>query len=180
MYETAMIPQSQAFQLRRGARRLRYALTAGLALLLLAVLAALFLPNGAAGGIQATVNIRGVGVPYPAAMVLAASLSVLLGIGLFRLVRLLRRLESGELFSPAVTRELRAFTWYALLAALVSTVSPVLVSLLGLRPPDATSRLELAVDSADLWLLLFTGTMFLVARLLDEANRVAEDHRQIV
>ena len=58
-------------------------------------------------------------------------------------------------------------------------------SALGSRPPllqlaSGARQLELSLGGGEALMLLLTGLLFFVARLLDEARRLAEEHSQIV
>jgi len=167
---------SQAVRVRRTARLLRRGVLGGIAVLLVVTFAALLNPRGANRSVAAIIEIHEEGVPHAAALVLAVLLCGLLTVGLIRLLRMLRRIESGELFSPLV----KAFTLFALLSAVVSTLGPPAIHLISLLGRNGGRELTLGADSSDIWLLLFTGLLFLIARLLDEAIRIVDDHQQII
>ena len=64
---------------------------------------------------------------------------------------------------------------------LASVLLPPLILLaLGARPRPAAQRMTFALAGSDLLMLFVTGLLFFVARLLDEAQRVADDFSQIV
>jgi len=180
MNRTETNPGSQAVRVRRTARLLRHGVLGGVAVLLVVTCAALLIPKGANHPVAAIIEIHEEGVPHAAALVLAVLLCGLLTVGLIRLLRMLRRIESGELFSPLVTRDLKAFTLFALLSAVVSTLGPPAIHLISLLGRSGGHELTLGADNSDIWLLLFTGLLFLVARLLDEAIRIVDDHQQII
>ena len=113
-------------------------------------------------------------VGWPAAIVLLAT-SALLAIALSYIVAMLRRVESGAPFAAA--RQLRGFARYLFLAVLASVLLPPLVQL-ALGPPD--QRVMFTLAGSDLLMLFVTGLLFFVARLLDVAQRVADDFSQIV
>ena len=113
--------------------------------------------------------------PVPAAIVLLL-FGLLLGLALLRLVAMLRQIEGGAPFAAA---GLRGFARWLFLAVFVSWLAPPLLQLaLG----DAAGRhhLHLALDSSAALMLLVTGLLFFVARLLAEAERLADEHSQIV
>jgi hypothetical protein len=180
MNRTESTAGSQDARVRRGARLLRYGVLSGVVVLLVTTSAALLIPQGAHSKVAAIIDIHEQGMPYVAAVGVAVLLCGLLSVGLIHLIRMLRRLESGELFSPRVTQDLRAFTLFALLSAVVSTVGSPAIRLISMLWQGGTARLTLGADSSDIWLLLFTALLFLVARLLDEAIRIVDDHKQIV
>ena len=111
---------------------------------------------------------------WPAAIVLLAT-SALLVIALSYMVAMLRRVESGAPFAAA--RQLRGFARFLFLAVLASVLLPPLVQL-AFGPPD--QRVMFALAGSDLLMLFVTGLLFFVARLLDAAQRVADDFSQIV
>jgi len=180
MNRTETAASSQEARVRRGARLLRYGVLSGVVVLLVTTSAALFIPQGAHSRVAAIIDIHEQGMPHAAAVGVAVLLCGLLTVGLIHLIRMLRRLESGELFSPRVTQDLRAFTLFALLSAVVSTIGSPAIRLIATLRQGGASQLTLGADSGDIWLLLFTALLFLVARLLDEAVRIVDDHKQIV
>jgi hypothetical protein len=113
--------------------------------------------------------------PAPAALVLIL-FGLLLGMALLRLVAMLRAIEGGAPFAAA---GLRGFARYLFLALLSSVLAP---PLLGLAFADGNGghRLHLSLDSGEALMLLVTGLLFFVARLLAEAERLADEHSQIV
>jgi hypothetical protein len=180
MNRTEITASSQDARVRRGARHLRYGVLSGVVVLLVATFAALFIPQAEHSRVAAIIDIHEQGMPHAAAVGVAVLLCGLLTVGLIHLMRMLRRLESGELFSPRVTQDLRAFTLFALLSAVVSTIGSPVIRLIAMLRQGGASQLTLGADSGDIWLLLFTALLFLVARLLDEAIRIVDDHKQIV
>lgn len=159
-------------KMRRSARRLRYATLAFLvAIEALMLIAAAVLLLGRReqvpllriedGGLAA--------VPAAAALVLVAAL---VGLALLRLLRMLRRIETGQPFRTA--GELRSFAFWLLLAGLAGALAGPVAAALG------GGEVELSLDLATLLGLLLIGLLFLVARLLDEAQAVADDASQIV
>lgn len=158
--------------IRRAARRLRLFTLFGIALIELVILfAAWVLVEGRAADFPA-LEIRTGGLPpVPAALALLL-FGLLLGLALLRLVAMLREVEGGAAF-PA--RGLRGFARYLFLAVLASVFAPPLAhAILGAR------RVELSPGGGAALMLIVTGLLFFVARLLDEARRLADDHSQIV
>lgn len=158
--------------IRRAARRLRLFTLFGIALIELVILfAAWVLAEGRAADFPA-LEIRTDGLPpVPAALTLLL-FGLLLGLALLRLVAMLRQIESGTLF-PAGS--LRGFARYLFLAVLASVFAPPLIhAITGAR------RVDLSLGGGAFLMLIVTGLLFFVARLLDEARRLADDHSQIV
>ncbi|HEV7658922.1 MAG TPA: hypothetical protein VGO55_03665 [Allosphingosinicella sp.] len=158
--------------IRRAARRLRLVTLFGIALVeLLILFAAWVLAAGRAADFPA-LEIRTEGLaPWPAAGILLL-FGLLLGLALLKLVAMLRQIEGGAPFAAA---GLRGFARYLFLAVLATVLAPpVLHAAAGAR------RIDLSLGSGAALMLLVTGLLFFVARLLDEAQRLADDHSQIV
>jgi hypothetical protein len=158
--------------IRRAARRLRLFILFGIALTELFILfAAWVLVNGRAADFPA-LEIRTEGLaPWPAAGILIL-FGLLLGLALLKLVAMLRRIEGGAPFASA---GLRGFARYLFLAVLASVLAPPLV-----QAATGAQRVNVALGGGAALMLLVTGLLFFVARLLDEAQRLADDHSQIV
>jgi hypothetical protein len=163
-------------RLRRAARLLRLATLASAVLLFsIAALGARLLIVGGRERFSA-IRIEDQGLaPWPAALsiLLIATLVVL---ALMRLARMLSRVEAGSPFGAA--RDLRGFATFLFLSVIASILAPPALQL-ALGGHEA-QRLNLSMSMSDALMLLITGLMFFVARLLDEAQRVADDASQIV
>lgn len=157
--------------LRRAARRLRLATAVATALLELVILFAAYVLVSNSAAAYPWLSVETGLPPVPTALALLL-FGLLLGLAFLRLIRLLREVEAGLLF-PA--RSLRGFARYLLLAVLVLVLSPTLLQLAG-----GARRLHLSLDERSALMLLVAGLLFFVARLLDEAQRLADDHGQIV
>jgi len=159
-------------RLRRSARRLRLATLFATALIELLILFAAWVTlNGNAASFRALEIETGGLPPVPGAISLLL-FGLLIGLGLLRAAALLRAVEAGEVF-PA--RQLRGFALYLFLAVLFTVLGPPLFHLAA-----GAQRLVLSLTGGQALLLLLTGLLFFVARLLDEARRLADDHSQIV
>lgn len=113
------------------------------------------------------------------ALTLSRDLSAALTIAaLWQLTRMLALVEQGERFSPPVTRSFRWFAMLLLAAATVTVVAPPVAVLLA--PIPASHRIELPLNFRDIWTMVITGVLFLVAQLLDEAQRIESDLSEIV
>jgi hypothetical protein len=114
-----------------------------------------------------------------AAIMLLHTLFMLLAIA--QLWLMLRAVEKGDLFSPAVTMRLRRFALYIVLAVFSAAL---LMPILSLLFPDCANAhhciRRLSVDVRTFWTLVIALVFFLVARILDEARRIDEDNRQII
>ncbi|MEA3011509.1 MAG: hypothetical protein QOD42_54 [Sphingomonadales bacterium] len=158
--------------IRRAARRLRLFTLFGIALIELLVLFAAWVLAAGRGADFPALEIRTDGLaPWPAAGILLL-FGLLLGLALLKLVAMLRQIEGGAPFAAA---GLRGFARYLFLAVLATVLAPpVLHAAAGAR------RIELSLGSGAALMLIVTGLLFFVARLLDEAQRLADDHSQIV
>ena len=163
-------------KLRNAARRLRLFALFAIALVELGIAFAIFVLLAGRPQDWPGLGIETGGLPpVPAASVLAL-FGLLLGLALFRLVGMLRQIEHGASFPAA---GLRGFARWLFLAVLLPIVVPPLIGL-AIGDGSGRHRLQLSLDSGELLMLLVTGLLFFVARLLDEARRLADEHSQIV
>ena len=160
--------------IRRSARRLRFITLALIVLYEVGVaLGTWILLTGRQAGLSwVEVHDRGIS-PWPAALTLIA-LGILIGLALYRLARLLRRIEQGAVFG--VARDLRGFAFYIFMGVVATVVMPPVLTLL----LDGGRSAAFRFGSSEAITLLLTGLLFLVAKVLDEAQQLAEDHSQIV
>jgi hypothetical protein len=167
---------SDAARLHRAARLLRLVtLAAALLLATLAALAAWLLLSGRRAEFSA-IRIEDQGMaPLPTALSILL-VGALIVLALLRLARMLAKVGAGSPFGAA--RDLRGFATFLFLSVLASIVAPsaLQLALAGHGP----QRLDLSLSMSDAVMLLITGLLFFVARLLDEAQRVADDASQIV
>lgn len=160
--------------IRRSARRLRLVTLFATALVELAIaFGAWVLIAGRPGNLPwLDIDVGGGLPPVPAAIVLLL-FGLLLGLALLRLVAMLRQIEGGAPFAAA---GLRGFARWLFLAVLVSWLAPPLLAF----ALNGGHRFQLSLDSSEALMLLITGLLFFVARLLAEAERLADEHSQIV
>ena len=159
-------------KLRRAARRLRlFALFATALVELLILFAAWVQLNGNAASFPA-LEIRTSDLPPVPGAIALLLFGLLVGLALFSAAALLRAVEAGEAF-PA--RPLRGFALWLFLTVLFGVVGHPLLQLASGAP-----RLVLSLSGSQALMLLLTGLLFFVARLLDEARRLADEHSQIV
>ena len=159
-------------KLRRGARRLRLAALLATALIELVILFAAWVTlNGNPANFPALDIQTGDLPPVPGAIALLL-FGLLVGLAFLRAAALLRAVETGEVF-PA--RHLRGFAFWLFLLVLSGVLAPPLFQLTSGAP-----RLVLDLSGGEALMLLLTGLLFFVARLLAEAERLADEHSQIV
>lgn len=125
------------------------------------------------GQVQVVAQTKGEG---PLLWIARDASALLLLAALWQLASMLRQVELGERFSLKVTSRFRRFALLLFLAAAVTLVAP----LAGLIAPPASGRVELAFSFRDVWTMLVTGVLFLVARLLDEAQQIETEMSEIV
>ncbi len=159
-------------KLRRSARRLRLVVLLATALIELAILFAAWVTANGNGANFPALEINTGGLPPVPGAIALLLFGLLIGLGLLRAAALLRAVEAGDIF-PA--RALRGFARYLFLAVLFALFGPPLLHLAG-----GAHRMVLSLGGGETLLLLLTGLLFFVARLLDEARRLADDHSQIV
>ena len=157
----------------RAARRLRFVTQGAAALVLVGSVLAASQAAGAGFHRTASVNIDAGGLTgVPAAMVLLVPAG-LLAAALLQLVAMLRVVEKGAPFGAA--GQLRGFALRLFMAVLAGVLLPPALHIgLGTGPAILT------ISSGDALMLLVTALLFFVARLLLEAQRVADEHRQFV
>jgi hypothetical protein len=167
--------------LSRNARTLRYVAYAGLALV---VAATLYGVSGALLG-QGAME-AGTGTPVAAssgaqdAIVLIAT-GVPFALALWELSRMLDRAEQGEIFSQSTITHLRRFAMFVLVTAIISIcLAPILAIGGALVTGQGLEQVTVSFDAGDIFILLVSALLFFVARLFEEAQRIADENRQIV
>jgi hypothetical protein len=165
-------------KIRASARRLRYVALAAITLFELVLLFAAWVLIAGRRDEFPAVQIHDSGLPPWAAAASLLLVGLLVGIALFRLVRMLSRVEAGAPFAAA--GDLRGFAFYLLLAVIASVLAPALLGLGIAAATGAPHQLDLALGGTELFTLLVSALLFFVARLLDEAQSLADDHSQIV
>jgi hypothetical protein len=164
---------------RRSARRLRQLTLGGIGLLVLLFLGALWvLASGQMPPAGSLVRVEAGGLPPRAAAALIALFAVLLGLALRRLARMLRIVEEGRPFATA--SELHGFALLLFLTVLAAILLPPAIQLALGGQSGGAHRVTFGLSGDQALMLLVTGLLLLVARLLDEAQRLADDHSQIV
>lgn len=158
--------------LARSARRGRLVTLAAVGLLAVATIAGIWLlVRGPMIGTVSVVIDSGGLSGWSAALSLLVG-AALVGAALLQLAAMLRTVERGAPFAAA--GRLRRFALYLFLAVLSSILLPPLL-LLATR-----GMLVFSIDSGEVLMFFVTGLLFFVARLLEEAQRIDDDHRQIV
>jgi hypothetical protein len=168
--------------LRRHARRLRWAVIGVLVLTALILAVGLYAEmevlQGRSGGISpSALRIGNVGWPEWWTLCLAG---VAVLVALWRLAHMLKCIEGGEIFTRQTTGDLRHFAAWILVATLLWTFLPAAVRVFSALVGAPMGHEMIQVDGSQFLMVLVSGVLFFVARLLDAAQRLADDHRQIV
>jgi hypothetical protein len=131
------------------------------------------LPSNAMASLSPTERllIAAISLPYLCALVWA----------FYRLGKMLSGFERAEFFERATVGHLRAFAGYLLLAKALSLGAmhlrvSVMVHVLGHN--NMPVRMNLSND--DMAVLLMCALFFLVARMMEEGRRLAEENREFV
>jgi hypothetical protein len=115
--------------------------------------------------------IASISLPYLAALIWA----------FYRLDRMLRGFGRGEFFERETVGHLRAFSGFLLIAKLLSLLAMharvgALVHLLG----HEHVRVMVNLSSDDMAVLLMCALFFLIARMMEEGRRLAEENRGFI
>lgn len=165
-------------RLVRSARFLRWLSWVGIALVLAAVALGLWaLVQGPMQGGAVTFSIDTGGLDAPAAAIVLVVAGVLLVLALLQIVAMLRGVEAGAPFRTAA--RLRGFAFYLFLALLAADVLPTIIQLVE-QMSGRQEHVDFNIGGEELLILFVTGLLFLVARLLEAAQRLSDEHEQIV
>jgi hypothetical protein len=158
-----------------AAARLRWLVIAALAvLLLLFAVAQLGLPLA---GIH--VEYRTHGMAPAGNRLLGAGTMILLTVAMVRLVQMLGRMASGELFTIEIVRRFRGFAFWLLAMALFGFLAPTVAGLI-FSQPGAAHRIALIFDVRELLIVAITMLLFLLARLLERARELESEVQEFV
>src|SRR5262249_17910566 len=100
---------------------------------------------------------------------------------MMQLAGLLNLAANGAVFSAPAANYLRRSGLWLLITTLSGKVMPLLAQLLNVwvsRP--AHGSISLGASSNDVWNIFLSALFMLVARVLADAYRIAEENRQIV
>jgi hypothetical protein len=115
--------------------------------------------------------LAAVGLPYLLA----------LGYALYRLDQLLRGFMRGEFFDIASVGHLRAFSGYLLLAkALALLTMHVRAYLMHYMPGYDKQKFAIHLSNDDVAVLLMCALFFVIARMMEEGRRLAEENREFI
>jgi hypothetical protein len=106
---------------------------------------------------------------------------LLLGYALLRLDRMLRACADGRMFATRTVGHMKAFAASLLGALVLTVIEPALRALvwrLGLGGPPRP--VNVGVSSEELMLVLICALFFVVASMMHEARRIAEDNEGFI
>jgi hypothetical protein len=165
-------------RLARSARLLRGIALFGIVLVLAAMALgswALLTRSEVGGALRLDVDAGGL-EPVPAVLVLLVA-GFLVVLALAQIAAMVRAVEQGAPFRTAP--RLRRFALFLFLSQLAASLLPPLLQW-GAALAGTPGRVSLSLSSEQLLMLFVTGLLFFVARLLEAAQSVADDHQQIV
>jgi len=163
-------------------RLLRWAALAAAAVVAVAGLVSVLRPGYSAslGGVylgiltdvpaQAPAWLRGLATLIPAGAFIYAML---------QLAALLRLVERGEVFSEPAARYLRRFGIWLLVATLAGVLLPLAAQVIN-SAIHGVREIRIELSSRDFWNVFLSALFMLVARVLSDAYRLAEENRQII
>lgn len=169
--------QDEAARINRTARILRLlTLFMAAAMVIVMVFGSWVLIAGAPESDFFSVAISNGGLPGWAAAAALALVEMLLIIALLKLAGMLRLIEQGIVAGRS--SGLRGFAFFLFLSVLSAMLLPPMLRLF--VGSESERQFSLDLTGSDFLILLITGLLFLVARLLDESERLSEEMRQIV
>ncbi|HKE94226.1 MAG TPA: DUF2975 domain-containing protein [Povalibacter sp.] len=100
---------------------------------------------------------------------------------MWQLARLLQFVARGEVFSAPAAGYLRACGLWLLITTLTGTLLPFVLQALNVwLTHPAHAEFGLTMSSQEVWNIFISAIFMLVARVLSDAYRIAEDNRQII
>jgi Protein of unknown function (DUF2975) len=100
--------------------------------------------------------------------------------GLIRLVQMMRACERGEIFSARVSTHLQVFSLTIIVVELLSITLPLQIAALRALVGRPHSSFALTATGEQLWSLLLAALFLVLAQILKESARLAEDNASIV
>ena len=100
--------------------------------------------------------------------------------GLIRLVQMMRACERGEIFSSRVSTHLQVFSLTIIIVELLGITLPLQIAALHALVGRPNPPLALTATGEQLWSLLLAALFLVLAQILKESARLAEDNASIV
>jgi hypothetical protein len=100
--------------------------------------------------------------------------------GLIRLVQMMRACERGELFSSRVSTHLQVFSLCIIIVELLSITMTLQIAALRALLGRANFSFALTATGEQLWSLLLAALFLVLAQILKESARLAEDNASII
>jgi Protein of unknown function (DUF2975) len=105
---------------------------------------------------------------------------IVLFYGFIRLVQMMRACERGEIFSSRVSTHLQVFSLTIIIVELLGITLPLQIAALRALLGRPDSALALTATGEQLWSLLLGALFLVLAQILKESARLAEDNASIV
>jgi DUF2975 family protein len=100
--------------------------------------------------------------------------------GLIRLVQMMRACERGEIFSTRVSTHLQIFSLTIIVVELLNITLPLQIAALSALLGRASSEFALTATGEQMWSILLAAVFLVLAQILKESARLAEDNASIV
>jgi hypothetical protein len=101
--------------------------------------------------------------------------------GLYRLARVFRSFSEGAIFTPGTIAGIRTFALMVVLSALARPVATAMLSVvLTMNNPPGERALAITIGSGHLEAVFVGLVFFVIAHLMQEGQRLAEDNAQII
>jgi hypothetical protein len=128
---------------------------------------------GDVGGLAPALRWSGILIALPALS--------MLGYALLRLDRMLKACSAGQMFALATVAHMKAFSGCILVSLTLTIIEPLArTALWRIGFGSAAQPFHVGVSSEELTLLLVCGLFFVVASLMHEARRIAEDNEGFI
>lgn len=119
-------------------------------------------------------------LPHWLAGIVSAIPALTFAYAMYQLAQLLKLAMRAQVFSAPAANYLRGFGLWLLVTTLAESLLPAAAQMLHLWWTHTHGSVELSISSAGLWNIFISALFMLVARVLADAYRIAEDNRQII
>ena len=162
------------FTIARSAKRLRFVVLGGIALILVVYAIGTLGPQVGAIRVETDPDVDG----WQGQLVVGLSL-LLFVVALARLSQMLSAIADGALFGPKVTIAFRGFAFWLFVATLVDVLAVPALQIAD-RISAGGGRAVLTFELRDILLLVGTLFLFLLARMLEQARAIQAELEEIV
>jgi hypothetical protein len=105
---------------------------------------------------------------------------IILLYGFARLVQMMRACERGEMFTLSAADHLRGFSGSIVIAQILSITLPLQIAAIHALSARGHMTLSLEASGEQLWTLLIAVVFLVLAQILQQGARLAEDNASIV